>query len=233
MLSRKPPSRRPLSRFRRDRRGVAAVEFAMMLPIMLLLFIGVVDVTRGVIASRKLNLLSRTLADLVSQEPTAIPTPISEIQTIFAAASAVMAPYGTSSLKLTVSAVDIKAKADKTCCDALVRWSFTQSGTLRGCTTALNQVPNGTSPAPTNFPAALVTANQTQGYSYTGTGAVSSYVIVADASYTYAPLFRQAWSWFSAGINKTTFMVPRAAFGPVTIADPSGVASPQSGKVCF
>lgn len=220
------------ARLHRDARAVAAVEFALILPLMLLLYIGVVDVTRFVIASRKLNLLSRTVSDLVSQQPTASGTiSIAGLSNIFAASSAVMAPYSSNAVTLTVSAVDIKAKSNNTCCDALVRWSFTQSGTLRACTTPLTQVPNGTSPTPANFPASLVTANQAQAYGYTS-GAVS-YVIVADASYTYYPVFAQTLAWLSGSLKKTTFMVPRASSGPVRIADPSGASAPQSGVICF
>ena len=96
---------------------------------------------------------------------------------------------------------------------------------------ALDQVPDGTAPTSANFPTSLITANQAQGYGYT-TGAVS-YVIVTDAAYTYTPVFAQALAWFSGPSKKTTFMVPRASAGPVTIADPSGAAAPQSGVICF
>ena len=220
--------------FARSRGGVAAVEFAFILPVMLLLYIGVVDVTRGVIASRKLNLLSRTVSDLVSQQPSALTVPISKLSAILGSATAVMRPFSTTSLILTVSAVDIKAKSDKTCCDVLVRWSYTQGGAtgyLRGCTTPLTQVPDGTPPTLTNFPQSLVTANQGQGYGYPS--GASSYVIVTDASYSYAPLFSQAAKWFATGMRKTTYMVPRSPANPVTIADPSGASAPQMGKVCF
>lgn len=219
-------------RLLRDGGGVAAVEFALVLPLMLLIYIGIIDVTRYVIASRKLNLLSRTVSDLVSQQPsTAGAIGVAGLSNIFAASNAVMAPYPTASVTLTVSAVDIKARSNNTCCDALVRWSFTQSGTLRACTTPLTQVPDGTPPAPTNFPASLVAANQAQGYGYT-TGA-ASYVIVTDASYTYTPTFAQALAWFSGPMRKTTFMVPRASSGPITIVDPNAAVAPQSGVICF
>ncbi len=226
------PLRAAAIRMLRDGGGVAAVEFALILPLMLLLYVGVIDVTRYVIASRKLSQLSRTVSDLVSQQPTASGSiSIAGLSNIFAASSAVMAPYPTGTVTLTVSAVDIKAKSNATCCDALVRWSFTQSGTLRACTTPLVQVSDGTPPLSTNFPISLITANQAQSYGYT-TGAVS-YVIVADAAYTYTPIFAQALAWFSGPMTKTTFMVPRASTGPVTIADPSGALAPQSGRICF
>ncbi len=213
------------------RGGTAAVEFAMILPLMVLMYIGVVDVSRGVIASRKLNALSRTISDLVSQQPTSQTTPIATLSTIFTAASAIMQPYGTSGLTMTVSAVDVKAKGNGTCCDALVRWTYTQGGTKRQCSTALTQVPNGTAPTSLNIPAAIITANQAAGYAYTS-GQVS-YVIISDVTYTYLPIFSQAASWFSSGMRKTSFMVPRSSSGAVTIANPGTAPSGQSGTICF
>lgn len=215
-----------------DRRGVAAVEFAIILPLMLLMYIGAVDVTRGVMASRKVALLSRTVSDLVSQQPTTQDTPSSQISTIFAAASSVMAPYDTSSLKLTVSAIDIKAKSDKTCCQAVVRWSYTQGGTLRPCNKAMDSAPAGTS-SPTTLPDNIVTANNGN-FNYAGGGA--TYLIVADISYKYNLLFPYKSftdSWFSGLLSRTTYMVPRSSTGPVTLASPVNAASGQSGAICF
>ena len=208
------------------------MEFALILPLMLLLYIGIVDVTRGVIASRKLDVLSRTISDLVSQQPTssgALTT--SQVSTIFTAASVIMQPFSTSGIKLTVSAIDIKAKSNNTCCDALVRWSYTQGGTLRACTTPLVQVANGTPASPLNIPASLITANQNAGFGYTSGS--TSYLIIADVSYTYAPIFYQAISWFSSGMSKTTYMVPRSATGAVTLNSPVNAPTGQSGTVCF
>lgn len=201
---------------------------------MLLIYIGIVDITRGVIASRKLNLLSRTVSDLVSQQPSAVPVAISKLSAILGASSAIMQPYPTSSIILTVSAVDIKIKADgKTCCDVAVRWSYTQGGStnyLRACSPYLNQVPDGTAPTLLNFPKSLVTANANQGFNF-ASGAVS-YMIITDASFTYSPIFSQAATWFSSGIRKTTFMVPRSPSSPINIADPTNATAPQLGKIC-
>lgn len=227
------PSRPTSARlFRRDARGIAAVEFAIILPVMLLLYIGIVDVTRDVIASRKLNLLSRTVSDLVSQQPTGLTVPVAKMSTILGAASAVMQPFSSAPISLTVSAVDIRLKSDaKTCCDVVVRWSYTQAGStafLRACSTPLTQVVDGTPPSLTNFPQSLVTANSQQ-QSYSG---ATLYMIITDAAYVYSPIFPQAASWLGP-IRKTTYMVPRAPTNPVTIADPSNVPAPQMGKICF
>ena len=50
-----------------DKRGIAAVEFAMIVPVMLVLFFGVVEFSSGVAVDRKVTLMARTLSDLTSQ----------------------------------------------------------------------------------------------------------------------------------------------------------------------
>ena len=50
-----------------DRRGVAAIEFAMIVPIMLVMFFGTVEFSSGVAVDRKVTLMARTLSDLTSQ----------------------------------------------------------------------------------------------------------------------------------------------------------------------
>ena len=214
-----------------DDRGVAAVEFALILPVMLLLYVGTVDVSRGVSASRKLDVLSRSLSDLTSQQPTASAMTSSTIANNFTAAAAIMAPFPIAALKMTVSAIDIKTKSNNTCCDALVRWSYTQGGTLRTCTTPLIQTANGAANTPSTIPAAIITSNQTAGFGYSTSR--SSYIIVADVGYSYAPFFYQAVAWFGSGMSKTTFMVPRAASSPLTLASPINAAAGQSGVICF
>src|ERR1700748_3952480 len=50
-----------------DGRGVAAIEFAMIVPIMLVLFFGTVIFSSGIAAERKVSLMARTLSGLTSR----------------------------------------------------------------------------------------------------------------------------------------------------------------------
>jgi Flp pilus assembly protein TadG len=228
-----------LARCTRDRRGIAAVEFAIVVPVILILYVGAADVTRAVQMGRRLDLLSRTLSDLVSQQSTTTPVTASTVGLIFGAATAVMAPFPTSSVTLTVSAVDIKAKSDGTCCQALVRWSFTQNGTLRACTTPLTQVGNGAPASATTIPSSIILANSTGGFNYLAGS--TSYLIIADITGTYTPFFTSLppplgnpSTWFQAGMRRTTYMVPRSPTGPIKLATPiTGTGPGQSGVVCF
>src|SRR5690349_24337501 len=88
----------------RDQRGISAVEFAMILPLMLTLYLGAVELSQGVGADRKVTLTARTIADLVSQTAS---INNSDMTNSLNAAAAVMAPYPISNLKVTVSSVKI------------------------------------------------------------------------------------------------------------------------------
>ena len=53
--------------FAGDCGGVSAVEFALLLPMMMTLFLGSVEASQGIAANRKITLATHTLADLASQ----------------------------------------------------------------------------------------------------------------------------------------------------------------------
>src|ERR1700692_1888012 len=61
------PPARLVADFLGDRRGLSAVEFALLLPLMLTLYLGGVEVSNGVAADRKVAITARTVADLASR----------------------------------------------------------------------------------------------------------------------------------------------------------------------
>jgi Flp pilus assembly protein TadG len=73
-----------------DRRGVAAIEFAMIVPIMLVLFFGTVEFSAGVAANRKVSLVARALSDLTSRS---ISISNADVTNFLAAGNAIMTPY--------------------------------------------------------------------------------------------------------------------------------------------
>lgn len=113
----------PLRRFAGDDSGVSAVEFALLLPVMLTLYLGGVEVTQAVSIDRKVTLVSRTVADLVAQATT---VSTSDVTDILKASSAVVAPYSATPLKVTVSSVTINTSKKAT-----IDWSSTLGGTAR------------------------------------------------------------------------------------------------------
>jgi Flp pilus assembly protein TadG len=106
-----------------DERGVSAVEFAMLLPLMLVLYLGTVEVSQGIGADRKVTLTARTVGDLVAQVSS---MSNSDMTNSLNAATAVMAPFPTGNLKVTVTSVSIDGNGNAT-----VDWSDSYNGTAR------------------------------------------------------------------------------------------------------
>ena len=104
-----------LSRFKRDRRGVSAVEFAFIAPVMIGLYLGCVEISDGVAADRKVSLVVDTLANLAS-EVTTLST--GDMTNILNASSAIISPYSTANLTATVSCISIDKNGAAT-----VAWS--------------------------------------------------------------------------------------------------------------
>ena len=95
---------RLLSLFGRDRRGASAIEFALLAPLMLALYIGCVEISDGVAADRKVTLTAGALSNLTAQVTT-IDT--AAMNNIFSASVAIMSPYnGTISAKVSCLKVD-------------------------------------------------------------------------------------------------------------------------------
>lgn len=188
-------------RLKKDNRGVAAVEFALILPLMLLLYIGTAEMTHGLMANRKMVLVTRALSDLVAQEDDQT-SGVSDatLNGIFAAAGAIMSPFSTSTLRMTVSSIEfVSDGATPPNYTARTVWSVRRnSSPYRPCQNMV-KVTNTTKPTPTTMP---------EGIYQDGT------VIVADVSYNYTPSFGGqflAWSDTQSSIpmNHTTYMRPR------------------------
>lgn len=97
-----------LSRFRGDARGIAAVEFALVLPVLIVLYFGTVELTRILDANRKLTLFARTLADLSGRADNPKPT-ASDMTTIAGAATVILRPLDASGLQIVVNAMGVES----------------------------------------------------------------------------------------------------------------------------
>lgn len=110
--------------FGRDERGVAAVEFAFILPIMVMMYFAVAELSLGIQASRKVNTTTSAVGDLVAQAEKITTT---EVNAIFEAADAVMQPLDdTAEIRVTSLWMDQDG-------DIEVRWSRARNTTPHAC----------------------------------------------------------------------------------------------------
>lgn len=112
-----------LRRFSGDRRGVSAIEFALLAPLMIGLYLGCVEVSDGVAASRKVSLVAAALANLSAQTPT---ISAADMTNILDASTAIITPYSAGNLKMTVSCLNIDSSGA-----AKVKWSVTRNGAVQ------------------------------------------------------------------------------------------------------
>lgn len=106
----------------RDDRGVSAVEFALILPVLVMLYLGCVEVSLAVTVDRKVTSAGSVVGDLIAQGEELCSA---DIDNIFDATDAVLAPYDTTPLKVVVSYVEVGED------DTTVKWSKASNATPR------------------------------------------------------------------------------------------------------
>ena len=109
-----------MSRFAKDCRGVAAVEFALIAPVMVLLYCGLVELSQAIIADSRTSHIASAVGDLVAQTSAVT---ASDVDDIFAIGSTFMAPFPTSTLKMRVTSVTANASGTP-----MVDWSRGYNG---------------------------------------------------------------------------------------------------------
>ncbi|MGA7806526.1 TadE/TadG family type IV pilus assembly protein [Bradyrhizobium sp.] len=179
----------PLSRARchaihllRDRSGLAAVEFAFILPLMLVMFFGTVEFSSGIAIDRKVTLLARALSDMTSQNVS-----VSDLQldSFFNAAVDILEPYpaplpnpypsGQVSGTITELYVDPSTLA------ARVQWSV------------------GTAPLAVHSTVTIPSALQVGG----------TYLIFSQASYLYVPTIGYVMAPAGVNLSDVAYTRPR------------------------
>ena len=91
---------------RRDQRGAAALEFALVAPVMLVMFVGLVEVGQVIVAGRRTGHVASALADLVGQNTTMDDIRMTDI---FAAGTQMIKPMSSTNLKTKVTQVSLRS----------------------------------------------------------------------------------------------------------------------------
>jgi len=122
----------------RDQRGVSAIEFAILVPILLLLFVGAAEIANFKTIQRRVETVAATVADLTAQVKQVSDA---DLRDIVAASTGILFPYSTTPLEVVLSSV----VADQNN-NGKVDWSYASSGSGRaGGTSYL--LPTGTTEA--------------------------------------------------------------------------------------
>ena len=122
MIARGPAKARPSRKtvgaaLAADTSGLALIEFAMVLPVLMILYLAGFQLGDGIACSRKVTIATRAVADLVAQNLSGTTSAV-EVQGSLAAASQILAPYDTSNAVVRITEVATDASRRTT-----VQWS--------------------------------------------------------------------------------------------------------------
>ena len=109
-----------LKAFIKDRRGVSALEFALCAPLLIMAYLGLAELTLGMMASRRASHLAATVGDLAAQSSTLTNANVTDL---FAIGSSILQPFTTgTSLKIRLTCVTMNNSNQ-----AIVNWSDGQN----------------------------------------------------------------------------------------------------------
>lgn len=166
----------------RDTRGAAAVEFALILPFLLLLFLGSIEASSLITVDRRVNIISGTVGDLVARSEDSISA--STLTDYFKASEGIIFPYAEDDLQQVVSLLQVASNGTTT-----VLWSCGYNG---GTKHTIND--------PYTLPAHLNTiARPPSG---------SGYVVASETSYAYEPVLGLVLS-DTFHLFRASFYLPR------------------------
>src|SRR5690606_1058527 len=107
------------ARLLRDQSGVSAVEFALIAPVMIIIYFGLVEFSQGYMAERRASHAASMVADLVAQSGG---TNIRDLESTFMIGDMIMRPFSSTPLSIRVSSVTVDARGVAT-----VEWSRAKS----------------------------------------------------------------------------------------------------------
>ncbi|WP_223966542.1 TadE/TadG family type IV pilus assembly protein [Bradyrhizobium sp. ma5] len=172
----------------RDRRGLAAVEFAFIMPLMLVMFFGTVEFSSGVAVDRKVTLMARAASDLTSQATQVVDA---DLQNFFSASVGIMTPYDPTPTKVTLSEIYVDNSNI-----AHIQWS--KAGVMSAGAT------QATLTASTRSQGDIVTSVVPSALLVAGT-----YLIFSEVSYKYVPTIGYVMAKTGITLADVAFTRPR------------------------
>ncbi len=104
-----------LRRLYADRGGISAVEFALILPIIIVLIAASEDFGQALMVDRRMSQISATITDLTAQQGS---WTTSNLDAILSGTSTIIQPFPNGSLRIVVAALNVDASLNTT-----VAWS--------------------------------------------------------------------------------------------------------------
>ena len=95
---------RTVRKFRGDKSGVGAVEFALIAPILIVLYMGSLEISIAMTINKKLARAASTVADLVTQDDSVDKTFLNSMVNV---AESVMTPYSSDDMKIKITGITI------------------------------------------------------------------------------------------------------------------------------
>ncbi len=109
-----------LRRLMRERDGIGGVEFALLAPVLIVLYLCAFELMTGFSVSKKVSMAASTVADLVSRADKVSKT---DLEDMIDVTNAVFPPYPVDNLSLRITGVTVDAARQ-----AKVAWSWSNSG---------------------------------------------------------------------------------------------------------
>jgi Flp pilus assembly protein TadG len=162
--------------------GAAAVEFALILPVMLLVYIGTTEGSALIVMDRKVQTVAGVLGDLVARANTTLSQ--TDMVDFFRAATAIMNPYSAADLVQVVTGVNVSSTGVAT-----VAWS------KKYASGAYAEGPYAENSSFT-LPPEIINI------------ALDDFVIVSEASSSYTPLYGFVIDR-AIGLHRANYFLPR------------------------
>ncbi len=106
----------------RDRKGVGAVEFAFVAPLLVLMYIGAVEISVALSVDTKVSRAGNITLDLITQGTTITKSDMADLVDV---AEAIVAPFDGSNIVLTFTGIRVDASTN-----AKVDWSWKSDNTV-------------------------------------------------------------------------------------------------------
>jgi Flp pilus assembly protein TadG len=146
-------------------RGVAAIEFAVIMPVLLLTLLATFDAGQAITLYMKVRAATYTLAAITNQYSKVTPIQSTDMTAITGATAAVLSPFPSAPAAVTITQIK-QNNANQ----ALVSWSYSVNGSAYAAGTTWARIPS-----------TLTTNN--------ACGSYPCYFIYAEVKYTFTPSF--------------------------------------------